>query len=93
MRTHTSHQDEPRGHPVHEQPSPAWPYVGVALALGCGLGLMVNSLALTLPHSRTLPSETLALVDTCYMTGFSLVLVALLALPWAVIHRGRRQCR
>lgn len=92
MRTHTSHQDEAREHPVHEPPSPVWPYVGAALALSCGLGLMVSSLALTLPHSRTLPSETLDLVDTCYMAGFSFVLMTLLALPWAVIHRGRRRC-
>lgn len=51
---------------------------------------MASTLVLALPPTRHVPKDVLAVVDTLYMSGFSIVLLALMLGPWLILRQHRR---
>lgn len=51
---------------------------------------MASTLVLALPPARQAPKDVLAVLDTLYMSGFSLVLLVLMLGPWLILRQHRR---
>lgn len=63
---------------------PRWKRIACALTLALGLAMMACSMASTV--KRAAGPDALALTDILYMTGFVLVVLDLLYLPWVLVR-------
>lgn len=69
---------------ARERHFPRWKRAAIALTLVLGVALMACSMARTV--LRAAGPEALVLTDILYMTGFVLVVLDLLYLPWVLVH-------